>query len=339
MNIGIVTFYSANNYGAVLQCYALAETLKSLGSNSVSIIDLPLHTKPNSWRSALRNKVLSQSFSAFRSDFLPVVVAKEEKKSLYVFGSDQVWNPQITKNNTGLFWGDWVDSSIPKISYAASFGLSSWNFPEYTGLAKKQLKTYKAVGVRESTGVDICKGEFSIDAEQVIDPTLLLTDYRVVFKKRAPEKNLVCYIFGKNEKNLEELKLLAFKVDLKPVLLNDLRWRKGIKSVPFPTVSTWLSYLESGQMILTDSFHCMVFSIIFRKDFIAIPAIPERAGRMLSLLSGLGLESRFFNNISEARKSDVITQSIDYELVHSKLNALRKLSLDFLQRSLDSVKC
>jgi len=339
MSVGIVTFHSANNYGAVLQCYALAETLKSLGSNSVSIIDLPLHTKPNSWRSALRNKVLSQSFAAFRSDFLPVIVAKEEKQSLYVFGSDQIWNPQITKNNTGLFWGEWVNSSTPKISYAASFGLSSWNFPEYTVLAKKQLKTYKAVGVRESIGVDICKGEFSIDAEQVMDPTLLLTDYSAVFKKRAPEKNLVCYVFGKNEKNIEELKLVASKANLKPVLLNDFRWRKGIKSVPFPTVSAWLSYLESGQMILTDSFHCMVFSIIFKKDFIAIPAIPERAGRMLSLLSDLGLESRFFNDISEARKSDVITQSIDYELVHSKLNVLRKSSLDFLQRSLDSVGC
>ena len=91
-------------------------------------------------------------------------------------------------------------------------------------------------------------------------------------------------------------------------------------------------------MILTDSFHCMVFSIIFKKDFIAIPAIPERAGRMLSLLSDLDLESRFFNDITEAKKSDVIAQPIDYDAVHNKLNALRKSSLSFLHRSLGDIK-
>ena len=204
MNVGIVTFHSANNYGAVLQCYALASTLKSVDSVDVNIIDLPLHGKSNSWRSTLRNKILSQSFSTFRREFLPSVVGRSSKQSLYIFGSDQVWNPQITKAHTDLFFGSWVDSSIPKISYAASFGLSSWKFPEHKGLAKKLLKTYKAVGVRESSGVDICKDEFSVIAEQVIDPTLLLTDYDSVFKKRAQGKNLVCYIFGKNDENLAD---------------------------------------------------------------------------------------------------------------------------------------
>jgi hypothetical protein len=338
MNIGIITFHSANNYGAVLQCYALAETLKALGSHSVSLIDLPLHGKSTSWRSGLRNKVLTQAFSAFRFDFLPVVVAKEVKQSLYVFGSDQIWNPQITKDYTDLFFGEWVTPSIPKISYAASFGLSSWQFEEHTLSAKKWLSSYHSVGIRESSGVDICKDVFAVDATKVLDPTLLLADYEAVFKKRKPSSSLVCYIFGKNEKNIDELRDIAKKKKLKPVLLNDLRCRKGIKSVPFPTVSTWLSYLESSQMVLTDSFHCMVFSIIFKKNFIAIPAIPERAGRMLSLLSDIGLESRFFNNISEAGQSDVINQSIDYGVVNSKLIKLREESLMFLKNSLSGVK-
>jgi len=334
MSVGIITFHSANNYGAVLQCYALSEVLKRSGYEGVSLIDLPIRDVSRGWRSTLRAKLLDNSFSDFRRDHLPAVVDRSVKKSIYVFGSDQVWNPQITKNNTPLFFGAWADEAVPKVAYAASFGLASWEFPVFTGMAQELLDTYQAVGVRESSGVDICREEFSVEAEKVVDPTLLLTDYSPVFKRRKASESLACYIFGKNEGNLKELKVIASSRGLKPVLLNDFRWRRGVKSVPFPTVSNWLSYVESSKMVLTDSFHCMVFSIIFRKDFIAIPAIPERAGRMLSLLEDLGLESRFFSDISEVNSSGVLENPVDFDEVHHRLEALRGKSLSFLEGAL-----
>jgi len=337
MKIGIVTFHTANNYGAVLQCYALSESIKDLG-HEVELIDLPLHEKPKNLRPLLRNKVLSMAFSSFRNVFLPKAVESSVEKDIYFFGSDQVWNPQITKKHCLSFFGSWVKDNKPKVAYAASFGLSTWDFPELTLDVKKELSTFKALGIRESTGVSICKDVFGIETTQVLDPTLLRTDYSSVFKKRKASENLVCYIFGKDEQKMDQLRNIAKKCELQAVLLNDARFRRDIKSVLFPSVAKWLSYIESSQFVITDSFHCMVFAIIFKKNFIAIPAIQARAGRMVSLLESLGLESRFFNTLEEAQNSDVILQDIDYSVVDTKLNDLRASSLKFLESSLDNIE-
>jgi len=333
MILGIVTFHTANNYGAVLQCYALAETLKDLG-HKVKLIDLPLHKAPPSLRARLRLKLIARAFSEFRQKFLPESVNPETILDRYYFGSDQIWNPQITGENYALFFGSFVPKDKPKIAYAASFGLATWSFPEYSNDVTELLTSFKALGVRESSAVTICENQFNVRAAQVLDPTLLKTDYSSTYKKRKPEDSLVCYIFGKEEKKIQQIRRIAKKCRLRAVLLNDFRIRKQIKSVPFPTVSTWLSYIESSEFVLTDSFHCMVFAIIFKKNFIAIPAIPERAGRMISLLESLGLTERFFNSIEDAEKSDVILKNIDYKVVNKKISVLRDDSIRFLKESL-----
>ena len=338
MNVGIITFHSANNYGAVLQCYALSSVLKDQG-HDVRLIDLPLHEKPVGIRPKLRNKIRSKAFSSFRKVYLPVVVGPSSAKDVYVFGSDQIWNLQITKSNYRSFFGDWIDREVAKISYAASFGVGTWDFPEYTNLISEELRSFSAVGVREASAVEICKNEFDIASEKVLDPTLLLDTYEGVFKKREKTSTLVCYIFAKNEEKIKHIKSIGAKCDLRTVLLNDFRIRRNIKSVPFPSISTWLSYLDSSEMVLTDSFHCMVFAIIFKKNFIAIPAIPERAGRMLSLLKDLGLERRFFNDIADVNASNVTSENINYLEVDGRLSLLRHRSLDFLRNSMGLVKC
>jgi hypothetical protein len=333
MKLGIVTFHTANNYGAVLQCYALAETLKEL-RQQVELVDLPLHNTPSKLRARLRLKLLSMAFSEFREKFLPNIVAPTTILDSYYFGSDQVWNPQITAENYELFFGSFVPKDKPKIAYAASFGLATWNFPEFTNNVTVQLASFKALGVRESSAVSICQNEFNAKATQVVDPTLLRTDYSEVFKKRKTSNSLVCYIFGKDDSKMNAIRNIAAKLKLNAVLMNDFRLRKKIKSIPFPSVATWLSHIEASDFVISDSFHCMVFAIIFKKNFIAIPAIPERAGRMVSLLVSLGLKERFFLNIEDVAESDIILKDIDFEAVDKKLSALRESSLNFLKQSL-----
>ncbi|WP_441003637.1 polysaccharide pyruvyl transferase family protein [Pseudocolwellia agarivorans] len=334
MKVGIVTFHEANNYGAVLQCHALAEILKKLNHN-VELIDLPLHDKIKGLKAQLRDKFISRAFTHFKLNFLPNISVNNDQNEVCVFGSDQVWNPQITKNHHLLYFGSWVKPEVSKIAYAASFGLSTWDFPEYNEGVKAQLESFKALGVREVSGVEICKGTFDVESQQVVDPTLLLTDYSHLFTKRKKTNSLVCYIFGKEEDKMDNIRKIGNKRNLQPVLLNDMRLRKGIKSVPFPTVAKWLSYIEASEFVITDSFHCMVFSILFKKNFIAIPAIPARAGRMKSLLNDLGLESRFFNSINDVPSSDVILENIDYQEVNEKIKTLRENSLLFLKKALE----
>jgi len=333
MKIGIITFHRANNYGAVLQCYALTEKIKELG-HDVFLIDLPLHKKAVSIRVILRNRLISFSFTGFRKNKLTSVVDKNIEIDAYVFGSDQVWNPQITKENFHLYFGSWVKGNIPKIAYAASFGVSEWVFNKYSAEVQKNLNKFRTIGIRESSGGRICSEIFNIESEKVLDPTLLLTDYSNLFSARKKQKSLVVYIFGKDSSKLKEIKKIADDKELKPVLLNDLRYRNGIKSIPFPTVSKWLSYIDSSEFVITDSFHCMVFAVLFRKNFIAIPALPDRIDRMLSLLKDLGLESRFFNSIEEVRNTDIYKNDIDFDRIDNKIKIMRESSLEFLKNSL-----
>jgi hypothetical protein len=333
MNLGIVSFHNAHNYGAVLQCYALSETVKKLGYQ-VELIDFPLDKKPKGLRAILSDMVLSRAFSDFRISHLPNIVGSESAKDCYIFGSDQIWNPQITEASYDVFFGSWVPASIPKIAYAASFGLSIWEFPSYTKAVKDQLDNFRSISVRESSGVDICEKVFSVDCEKVLDPTLLLEEYTGIYRKQEPSKSLVVYLLCRDEAKIKEVRRVGERYQLGPVILKDFRFRANVRTVAFPSVSKWLGYLESGSLILTDSYHCMVFAIIFKKNFVVVPAVAERVDRMLSLLKDLGLESRFFQDIGEINAASPVLDDIDFVEVDKKLKLLRQSSLEYLKTSL-----
>ncbi|MGX9418450.1 polysaccharide pyruvyl transferase family protein [Vibrio sp. WJH972] len=336
MKLGIVTFFNANNYGAVLQCYALASQLKIFG-HEVYLADITLTEKMGGLRAKLRNLAVSKlAFFKFREQELPSLSNDIAKIDAFIFGSDQIWNIDITKNEFEKFMGSTLGDK-QRIAYAASFGVSDWNFSEQTQRSKQLLSHFKTIGIREKSGVDILQEKFALESTQVIDPTLLIEPsyYYKLFKKRTLDQRMACYVFNKDKLQISNIKKVGSKLGLKPVILNDVRIRKGIDSIPYPNVSKWLSYIDASEFVITDSFHCMVFSILFKKNFIAIPAIEARAGRMTSLLAELGLSNRYYRNLDDALSSDQVFEKIDYSKVDLNLNKLRALSLQFLTDSLD----
>lgn len=337
MKIGIVTFFTANNYGALLQCHALYSYLKSFG-HEVILLDTELPNKNKTFRSKVRHAFFnSVAFKAFRKDHLPVVYPKNTKVDIVIFGSDQVWNLDITKEFYLQYFGSFLSHEIRRVAYAASFGVNSWTHQDKLQSVKNEIAKFSSFGIREGSGVEICKEHFEVNATKVLDPTLLLTaeKYKHLYKPRANKNQLVSYIFNKDSKKIADVKKLASKLVLPTLLLSDVRIRKGVLSVPYPSVANWLSYLAAAEFVVTDSFHCMVFAIINRKNFIAIPAIQARAGRMTSLLADLGLTDRFFDNLDAAIASTTITRPIDYELVNQKLARLQYDSQQFLISSLE----
>jgi hypothetical protein len=336
LKVGIVTFYTANNYGAVLQCHALYSFLKSQG-HEVVLLETDLPNKNKTLRSKLRHSFFNSiSFKKFRNNWLPDVVSKNTSVDAVVFGSDQIWNIDITKQFYLEYFGSFLHEKIKRVAYAASFGVASWNHPKELLDAKSEIAKFSVFGIREASGVEICKEQFDVTATKVLDPTLLLEadNYKKLYKLRLKKGQLVSYIFNKDAKKIEDVKKLASSLSLKPVLLSDVRIRKGILSVPYPSVSTWVSYLAAADFVVTDSFHCMVFAIINQKNFVAIPAIKARAGRMTSLLSDLGLLDRFFEDIKSAQESGIVFSDIDYSKVNIKLDVLREESRQFLISSI-----
>lgn len=345
MKINILTFHYANNYGAVLQCYALSKAIEQMGY-SVELLNLiPNKSEKISLKSKLRIYLLNRKFDSFRKNELPkqteVFSNLEQLNSsypsadYYVVGSDQVWNPQITKDNSLAYFFSFLKNER-RIAYAASFGVEEWNWEvaEVKGLLNK----FSAIGIRETQGVELCSKVFNINSEKVVDPTLILNSYQDLLKGEKPldvelatfkfQKGVDWYLFINNFSSMHKLDL---------VHINDYKLLKKGKSFNFCSVSKWLNILASSKFIVTDSFHCMVFAIIFKKQFIALPAHKGRTSRMKSLLSDLGLLERFFETYEEV-DNKIASEKIDYSSVDKKLTKLKSHSIEFLSRSLNSTK-
>ncbi|MGR3812136.1 polysaccharide pyruvyl transferase family protein [Jiulongibacter sp. NS-SX5] len=349
MKISILTFHKANNYGALLQCYALSSVLKSKG-HSVELLNFNLHktSLSRSVKAKLRNYIYTKRLDKFRTEKLPLesclynsfedLQRKQPKADLFIVGSDQVWNYDITKDDLGIYFFNFLEGSISRMAYAASFGLSNWNLGEREQEIAGYLGKFLAIGIREKEGLNILKSKFNIEAHNVLDPTLLLNDYSGLIKPALNKnENLVGYKFEKGGEWLDVLKYLSGETLTKPVSLNDNVLHKGILSIPIPRVEKWLSSLYNSAFIITDSFHCMVFAIIFKKQFIAMPANPKRVGRMKSLLESLNLENRFYNDYDEIYSRSDWREEIDFIAVHKKLEVLRSYSFEFLDEALKQV--
>lgn len=351
--VNLLTFNSALSYGAVLQTYALVKAMENLGCN-VELIDFrapflpPVPTglwtlKVNYNLSRLRKELL---FRKFRLEHL-----NKKTKSLnsvkalrkhqfnadyYVVGSDQVWNPDITKKYAKTYFFDFVKGN--KISYAASFGMEKWNYPEnFTNEIRNHLIDFQAISVRETQGVDIINEKFGLKAEAVLDPTLLNPD----FSKILPEyvhKEQIAVISVNNDPLLIKLATSIQKlVKIPAYLLDSKTGGDQIFPVPFPQVKDWIRYIAESSFIVTDSFHGVALSIIYHKNFITINANPKRFVRIQDLVNKLSLQNRIIKSQKDILENTNWMTPIDYELVDIKLGKLRENSLNFLKSALNKI--
>lgn len=360
MNIGILTYHFSNNYGAVLQTYAMQEKLRHLGHTTIIINRTPIKAdiihriyrffNSNSslyWRRFrhFATQYLSPITRPFYNDNQLREGISEYPLDAIVAGSDQIWRGSMCGHSYFLTFLPEV-SSIRRISYAASFGKSEWDSSRKdTALIKEALNRFHHVSVRENTGVDICRNVFGVDAQLVLDPTLLhdaafyeqnlLKDCR-----RKPSHKVVSYILGKSaidkvnmannfaaSQGLAHTELYWLGKDLKSLSLSDFEsYNRHI------TVEEWLSEIREAEYVITNSFHCAVFSILFRKKFVVIEYATGGNDRLVTLLTALGLEKRIVSD--ESGISDILSEDIDYEVCMSLLDRLKKQSTAFLDKAL-----
>ena len=332
MNVGLLTFSMAYSYGAVLQCYALSKCLKN---NGYSVVLLRSDLKGQTgWKYDLRNLTTFRFFRQFRKKYLPSFVKKENLQDMYIVGSDQVWNPVFPISPMNYFF-DFLPAKTKRIAYAASFGVDDWKYLELTPQVKHYLQFFSAVSVRENSGKKICNDVFGIDAEVVLDPTLLVNDYSELTGVINIKKTLVCYRMVNTEDCggliTEICNELGLKIkELKPQkILNFLPSIRNFNYV-YPKVENWVKSIAEASFVMTDSFHAMVFAIIYRKQFIVLPSNRSVMGRVISLLTLLGIPDRYYESVDEACKTDAWMNPIDYEKVFEKLKKMQKHSLDFL---------
>ena len=368
MKVGILTFHRADNYGAVLQTYALYSQCKEMGYDT-EVIDYrcsaienvywPIRfpkLRRNMYRWAIsaasylcyeqewREK--AKRFNSFRELFSMSsphydTTSKreiEEKYDFIITGSDQIWNRGIlSEPNYWYCYKKETESDTKVISYAASVG-SLTRFKQGFGDYETVLRDYDAISVRESDVQAYLEEVMDRKVYTVLDPTLIVDKQLWL--------NLIRHDDNKREKYLVYYDVAQNKVSRK--IAGDIARKNKCAIVKFnqiksPTMNTkyfsdagpieFLNCIYNAECIVTSSFHATVFSILFGKKFVAA-LHPITGERIRSLLTMLGLESRI---VYEHDKNimEVMNQPIDYARVEEKLAALREFSINFLTNALN----
>lgn len=340
-SIRILTFHSAYSYGAVLQTYALYSFLKKHYTD-VKVVDFRpdyftlkwTWYRPQSWL-----KYASFQYKKPPIEYTNIVTVDELRHFVpsadtYIIGSDQVWNPNITKSVQDIYFGDFIPKEIKKISYAASFGRTEFSQAEIQQM-KSLIHDFNAVSVREESAVGFLHKEFNINAQCVLDPTFLIDDYTNLFHVDNAKDELAFFILNNNSNEVFEIGSSIAKImKLKPKIINRNKPVKGFKTIMFPSIPKFLKEIYNSRFVITNSYHGLAFSIIFNKQFVYVSTNPQNVTRAQNILEKLHLNNRLFNSYKDIITSHIWEETINYKDVNKTLTNLRQDSIHFLMKNI-----
>lgn len=316
--VATITYHRSDNFGSVLQAYALGEKLRQLGYEQYVIdyrkpevtkayqIFRPINSAYNLITdgyhllhyAALKRR--KKRYEQFRQKYLRLSSMYESKDALmseppvadvFITGSDQVWH-------TGIF--DFDDSYLldfvkdgKKISYAAS-GIKGNTPEESIRHIQQQATTFDAVSVRENIALQ----RLGIQASVRIDPVLLLEkeDWeRLCTAPKRKKPYMFCYFAGVVSESFEQFtRRKAEELGLERIILMP-QWRNvfrpGTKCYDAGP-EEFVSLLAGASLICTDSFHGTAFSVLMNKPFVVGQVEPFADDRLATFLGNMGLTQR-----------------------------------------------
>lgn len=357
MKIGILTFHRAHNYGAVLQAYALQMYLTSIG-HDVEFIDyrpkyiddpykiinqqliyqrrykefiasvISIHfriARRTKFRRFIKKYLIISSRRVYKKDEIP------PDYDVYIFGSDQIWNLKLTNGADEIYWGFFnVNKSAIKVSYAPSMESISQSkgSPSFFTDA---LKNFDYISVRESDLKSYLQMFTTKKIFSVVDPVLLHHESFWNSIKKKPKRNLkyvLLYDIRVNSKTEEiaynvarELGVAVLKINAWP------HWRPNRTHYQCVSPTEFLGLIDSAECVVSTSFHCIAFSILFKRPFYTYELKDGSDSRVKSLLTNLMLNDRIVSD-----SSSLIYSEIDFSISHASLEDLRKHSCFFLSQ-------
>ena len=342
MKIGILTFWwSADNYGQLLQAYALQAYLRGQGHDAYLIrykwekdfTPSPLafrllkacnpvllfrffSTRLRIHAAKQEQAAFDRGFDAFRDRYIAQsprvynswteLCEDPPQADCYIVGSDQVWNfgaiPLARcRSAVHAYFLDFGKPETARLSYAASWGRVMLP-DEYAREIAPLLSRFRYVSVREESGVSLCAQCGFPGARWVRDPTLLLDAeaWRALYAENAVRTPAGCYLFlymlgNECDFDIETVYRFARERNLQVVYVtgNSVVDRR---EKWFATIPEWLFLVDHAEYVVTNSFHCCVFSVLFGKRFGAVPLTGNAAGmnaRMDSLFELFRIKPRW----------------------------------------------
>lgn len=372
MKIAILTQPLTNNYGGILQNFALQEVLRSKGHDVVTLnvrrpID-KLKITPHWFLSIFKRFVqkyvlcdpqiifvnaykqvnFGNTPQRFQQRFLnehikvdmvgPEALTQDnDQYEAYVVGSDQVWRPCFS---TGIpnYYLDFVkNSTARRVAYAASFGVDYWETDIATTAAVVPLaQKFNGVSVREQSAIKLCKEHLGIDAVHVLDPTMLLSsnDYRRVYNQHLAF-------------NTDEQYIATYVLDRDPKVQSVIQSASRQLGLPvkqlgtfskdgFDSIESWLQGIDKATYVITDSFHGSIFSLIFGKQFVALGNRSRGMTRFKGLFAQFEINDRLVTTHDEVIVS--LLRKINYDRVHDIIAKKQIFAHQFLDENLGGYK-
>lgn len=361
----ILTWFYFNNYGTKLQSYALQKFLRNNRYDVEVANYIPVYNneiKEKNIKAYFLNKLINlcygkkvkqknELFKKFTNEninFTDKNYSKNELKELnkefdtFIVGSDQVWNPNFVDNT---YFFDFVDDSKNKVSYAPSFAVKQLEEKD-----KERIRTlinrFNSISVREKNGADILSELTSKDINITLDPTFLLSkkEWLELINKNEvkvdkEEKYILCYFLGEKQFYWDYVKKIVeetnYKVKVIPITRKSYLKKYDLEIATGPI--EFLNLINNAEIVCTDSFHGMVFSLIFNKRFSVLSRFDSKDcksqnSRIESLLNILELQ----DNMIYENYNKVQYEIANYDRVDEIMKEKIKLSQDFIINAIDN---
>jgi coenzyme F420-reducing hydrogenase beta subunit len=365
--VGICTLPLNRNFGGNLQAVAMIKALQLLGHEAVLVRRmLPTRKmRQNPDQAALSDDtpLMSPSIDvervAFNRNFLerhinrftrPFYTSEQISKHIsrynfdaLVVGSDQTWRPKYAKSLLDDFFFRSLPNEPPRprrIAYAPSFGVENWEYTApQTKRATQALQLFDAVSVREDNGVALCRDNLGAEAKHVLDPTMLLSpayyEKMISCLKPLAKKQITVYVLDADDDKTRLIQTVEQSLGLQACATDGQPYRAGdpLTGLREAPVETWLRAIHDAEFVIADSFHGIVFSILFNRPFLAYVNQERGSARFASLLKMFGLEDRMIFDATTA-DPDMLLQPIDWDAVNARLVELRRESVEFLQAAI-----
>ncbi|MFI3327471.1 MAG: polysaccharide pyruvyl transferase family protein [Clostridia bacterium] len=375
--IGILTRYYKNyNYGGLLQAYASDFFFnKNIKTEQIQY-DMSAYRKSLSFFQKLKGLTLFQIFKKTKGKIIRKQVdfgldfslrikkylefqlfikhsqdkllennkkVFNEKYDAFIVGSDVIWNPKLYHE---AYYLTFVSLLKLKIAYAASMGVCEIS-DEMADKIIPLIERFDYVSVREKSAKDLINRYTDKEVTVVSDPVLLLNqdDWNEVAVSPISDKSYVyTYLLGDRKVNRDittkiakDMKLPLVTVPYIHLRYNDYDKKFGDIQLDEVGPAEFVGLIRDSKMVVTDSFHAVVFSLIYNIKFVALKRnLDTETGsmnsRIIDLLEEMGLADRIVESIDEVTE-EFVSKEIDFSNANKVIKEKKIISIEFLKKA------
>lgn len=319
----ILNYWNSRNYGAILTAYALQEIIAGLGYRPRLGA---CYVKPT-YHGSFAEDFASKYLSVTRFCHTPAEVAGlNSLTDTFIVGSDQVWRASVGEAFHNMFNLDFVLPEKKRLACSASFGTEAYEGDEQDKDAlRRQLRRFDFVSVREDDGVRICREDFGVEADHLSDPVFGLPPERYERLAAGSSKNetghLASYLLKNDSRYGATTRFLCDRLQSPHVAMGG------------GSVEDWLRVLINSRFVVTDSFHCVCFALLFSKPFVAFGTIGVNS-RFHSLFREFAIEGRYFESPSQLEGAFASMPPLDFSRIHDLIAVKRERLVQWLSEAM-----